>query len=166
MAHLLTEINRVKSFNEREAQGLTYAHDDIWFLSSRNCISKWRVTGSNLYEPDRVESMKSDVTRSDLHDLVRYNMFDPGYDHIGDIDYHKGLIFAPVEYQNYRRPALLMAFSDDLQLIGYALLPGGYTTCPFCAINPKTGLLYLLNNRHRGLLDAFDVSHCYEVSSQ
>ena len=60
-----------------------------------------------------------------------------GYDHLGDLDYHDGRLYVPLEGA---APAIGV-FDSDLNYITHALLPNALDS-PWCAINPVDGHLY------------------------
>ena len=60
-----------------------------------------------------------------------------GYDHFGDLDYHDGRLYVPLEGA---APAIGV-FDSDLNYITHALLPNALDA-PWCAINPADGHLY------------------------
>lgn len=68
-------------------------------------------------------------------------------DHIGDIDYHDGLVVAPLEDggNDYKNPLIALYSADDLSYTGryvrlpLAPLPGGV---PWVAVDASAGLVY------------------------
>jgi hypothetical protein len=60
-----------------------------------------------------------------------------GYDHLGDLDYHDGRLYVPVEGL---APAIAV-FDTDLNYLSHALLPEA-ADAPWCAISPLDGHLY------------------------
>jgi len=60
-----------------------------------------------------------------------------GYDHLGDLDYHDGRLYVPLEGA---APAIGV-FDSDLNYITHALLPNALDA-PWCAINSVDGHLY------------------------
>lgn len=64
-----------------------------------------------------------------------------GYDHIGDLDYFNGLIYATLEDINYVRPRIVLFKDDDLSVEGYSDLVG-QSHLPWCVMNPANKLVY------------------------
>ena len=73
-----------------------------------------------------------------------------GYNHFGDLDYHQGLLFIPVEGVGGpgKNPALAIFKASNLELINLISLTKWMDDAPWCAINPANGLLYLSNYNH------------------
>eukprot|EP01006_Ploeotia_vitrea_P016304 TRINITY_DN468_c0_g1_i1.p1 TRINITY_DN468_c0_g1~~TRINITY_DN468_c0_g1_i1.p1 ORF type:complete len:270 (-),score=15.01 TRINITY_DN468_c0_g1_i1:114-923(-) len=63
-----------------------------------------------------------------------------GYDHIGDIDYHNGNLFAPIENKNFKEPLLAVYGAASLELVTFA--PTNQSHMPWVAGDWNTGLLY------------------------
>ena len=60
-----------------------------------------------------------------------------GYNHLGDLDYHDGRLYVPVEGS---APAIAV-FDTDLAYVTHALVPDA-VDAPWCAISPLDGHLY------------------------
>lgn len=163
-------------FTEDNCQGLTYVKQDIWFLSSKKKIVKVRLPGMN----SKLDFLKDELNLSDLNEITTlkpYKFDDNHYNHFGDIDHFNGLIFVPVEhedFQNKTKEPILLALSTNLELVGYSFLYGmktledqfgyerDYYGAACCAINPWNKLLYTpvgLSN----MLYAYDVTGFFEA---
>jgi hypothetical protein len=49
--------NKIIDFEEDDAQGITYAFGNTWFLSSQNKIFKYLIVGDDLQHPQRKEKL-------------------------------------------------------------------------------------------------------------
>jgi len=84
---------KILSFSENNAQGIAFAYNDIWFLSSCNKIFKYSISGSDPYIP----LSKQYIDSISLSKMIQKTGLNPGcYDHIGDIDFYEGMLFVPV----------------------------------------------------------------------
>jgi hypothetical protein len=65
-------------------------------------------------------------------------------DHIGDVDFYGGYLFAPLEFRSGMSTSPKVVFYDaDLSYLGYTLITEGATPeIPWLAVNPIDGLLY------------------------
>ncbi len=98
-----------------------------WFLTQVDRI--WRVP---------IDADPAVVGRDDPHaDHVPIPV--PGIDHLGDCDVHAERLYVAMEGT---APAQIGWFDLDLSFVAAARLPGGVTSCPWCALNPIDGLLY------------------------
>lgn len=64
-----------------------------------------------------------------------------GYDHIGDLDFFDGLIYASFEDVNYAKPRVVLFKEEDLSVFSYSDLVD-QSHLPWCVINPRDKLLY------------------------
>lgn len=151
------EKRKVVDFAENDAQGLAYAYGDIWLLSSAERIFRYSIQGSDLYRPS-VRRLKPTRELSDL--VAELPVQEGSYDHIGDIDFFNGLVFAPLRRSNERPPHLLLALSGNLEIVGYSALPLD-TGESWCAVNPWNGLLYMPNCNDDRSLNLYDISEFY-----
>ncbi|MBE9569243.1 MAG: hypothetical protein IMF11_01335 [Proteobacteria bacterium] len=149
---------KVCDFAENDAQGLTYAYGNIWFLSSTENIFKYSIEGTDLYNPDKVCRLK----KKSLSDLNRETDLDKQFCHCSDIDYFDGLTFVIVRYGGDDPPYLLLALSENLEVVGYSWL-SPETGDSWCAISPWNGLLYTPSDQNAHLLIPYDVSEFYKV---
>jgi hypothetical protein len=67
-----------------------------------------------------------------------------GYDHFGDPDHYKGFIYVPFEMNSRKKvPRVLVFEAKTLKFKGHEkLVDQGEKDAPWCAINPRNGLLY------------------------
>jgi len=79
---------------ERWANGVRgITHDEEhWYISQSDRILKMRITGIPTYP---TSNLRTGVIPAPLQRL--------GYNHIGDIAYHQGLIYAPLEGTDPKR---------------------------------------------------------------
>ncbi|MCH7520669.1 MAG: T9SS type A sorting domain-containing protein [Candidatus Marinimicrobia bacterium] len=68
-------------------------------------------------------------------------LLDQGYDHIGDIAYFEGKLYAPIEDRTYVKPIIAIFDTASLNFTGvYALVPQSHI--PWVAVDPRTGYFY------------------------
>lgn len=104
------------------------AHDaDHWYLTSTRRI--WKIP---LSEP---------LARSRASGVVP---FEGRYTHLGDPDFHEGVLFVPLEGDRLGGPPAIGALRPDLSPIGVQPLHG-VEHAPWCAVHPQTGRLYTSN---------------------
>jgi hypothetical protein len=161
---------KVHHFDETNAQGITYAHGDVWFLSSEKALFEYKGRYGNIMHVGKRSGKEltfADLNRYFSRTTIRFDS--NHYNHIGDIDYYKGLLFLPIEYKDKRQKSLIIALSTNFELVAYALLPGqrgNYDySAPWCAVNPHNGLLYTAGNGKVTYLNAWDVSEFCSVFS-
>lgn len=182
---------KVHHFDEPNAQGITYAHGDVWFLSSEKALFEYKGRYGNIMHVGKRSG--KELTFADLNRYfsgTRIKFDSNHYNHIGDIDYYKGLLFLPIEYKDKRLMPLIIALSTSFELVAYALLPGQRAkvgregaipvpgvapvrysesfydkSAPWCAVNPHNGLLYTAASGKVTYLNAWDVSEFYSVFS-
>jgi hypothetical protein len=101
------------------------AHDqEYWYLTSTQ-----RIWKSPLHEP---------LARSRVSGVVP---FEGRYSHLGDPDFHDGVLFVPLEGDRLGGPPAIGALRPDLSPIGIQELHGA-GHAPWCAVHPQTGRLY------------------------
>lgn len=163
------QYKKIHEFSENDAQGLTYGYNNIWFLSSQYKIFKYSIQGNDLFTPTKLRRLK----KVRLSDLIGATNLKQEYDHIGDIDYFGGLIFAPIRHYELvtvgpfrdsksKPPHILLALSKNLEVVGYCFL-SMETGDSWCAINPWNRLLYMPNTSDTTSLLTYDVSVFYKV---
>lgn len=150
--------NCVHSFTEENAQGLVYAHDEVWFLSSQDNIFKYAIEGLDPYNPTDVRRLLK-VNRDEL--VKAAGLDKNNYRHIGDLSYLNSVLIAPLKHKDNLH-VLLLALNEDLCLIGYAFLPKGISDA-WCAFNPWNRLLYMSNEGKSEYLSAFDTSEFFQL---
>jgi hypothetical protein len=149
----------VLSFSENKAQGVVFAHDDVWFLSSKDTVFRFSVEGSDLYQPTGVHR----VSRKSRNELVQEAGLDgDDYVHIGGLGYLDGLVFVPIENKDHNAPWLLLGITEELRLVGYSFLPRE-TRDAFVAINPWNRLLYVSSRSETNHLYAYDASEFLQL---
>ncbi len=147
---------RIHSFDSYDPQGLVYAYNNLWFLSDETNIYKYEVEGSDLYNPTIVKRLK----RISLSELIKQTDLDSGdYNHIGDLGYFNGLLFAPIRHVK-ELYVLLIALNDNLKVVGYKWLPA-WVSNAWCTINPWNKLLYMSSARKDSHLYVFDTFHFF-----
>jgi len=167
---------KVFVFSAENAQGVTFAYNNIWFLSNENKIFKYSITGNDLYdnpEVNRLDTRKLDEliesTNIDNPWIETMGFKTCIYNHIGDIVYwdgknpEQGLLFLPVKNAIKGEQHLLLTLcSKTLHVVGYSVLPHG-TGESCCAINPWNNLLYLPIVDEPYYFNAFDISEYYRI---
>ena len=152
------QYKRIFDFTEENAQGVTYSYEDNWMLSSEGNIFKYKIEGANLYVPTNVTRLKA----ASLQNLLKLTAMDETeFNHIGDIDYYNGLVFAPIKCTSGDAHVVL-ALSGDLELVGYSRLAMS-TGDSWCTVNPWTRQLWMPNRQSTHYLDVYDVSDFYTL---
>lgn len=118
------------------------AHDDHhWYLTSTHRI--WKVP---LDEP---------LARAKPVGVVPFAGM---YTHLGDPDFHEGVLYVPLEGERLGGPPAIGALRPDLTPIGIQPLYGA-SHAPWCAVHPETGRLYTSDfNAHRIQVFRIEVS--------
>lgn len=154
----------VLDFTVENAQGLVYGYGNVWFLASEECIFKYSIDGSEkdgLYKPARFARLKS-VT---LQDLLKTTPLVPSdYNHIGDIDYCDGVIFAPIKRES-GPPHVLLGLSKTLEVVGFSHL-AKHTGEAYCTVNPWTRELWVERLGDAQSVDVYDVSDYFSPQRQ
>lgn len=110
------------------------SHDDShWFFAETTRI--WRLPLSYDLESDEDSPPFPNVGIPD-------GLEDSGYNHIGDIDHHDGLLYAPLEHKDKERPSILLVFDADLRFVGRTTFSAQATEGPWCAVGKLDGYLY------------------------
>jgi hypothetical protein len=114
-----------------KVQGIT--HDaNYWYITQVGRL--WQIPLSSDL------NAKSPANSKDVG--IPADLASQGYDHFGDLDYHAGLLYIPVEGKgNTLVPALAVFRADDLSYLGSAKLSVQHGA-GWVAFNPKDGLLY------------------------
>ena len=84
-----------------------------------------------------------------------------GYDHIGDISWHNGLIYAPVEDLQEEQPLVLLYDAETLEYTGtYFELDNTYLPdgIPWCTVDADNGYLYASPFKNVTCIVAFNLS--------
>ena len=107
-------------------QGVAYAHG-CWFITQADRM--WRFPAD------------LDVAHArETHPAVSgVGIPEPGIDHLGDCDVHRGVLYVAMEGGPVARVG---RFDLDLRFQGSAPLAAQGPSCPWCAVDPRTGLLY------------------------
>jgi hypothetical protein len=118
-------------------QGVT--HDDrYWFVTQRYRL--WKFPVAHDLDGD-VDGGEPGVSYVDLDELSL-----PRYNHFGDLDHYAGRLYVPLEDADdgETTPAVAVFDARDLSLITHGRLPAQQHDkhAPWCAINPRNGLLY------------------------
>lgn len=108
-------------------QGL--AHDrSHWYITSTSRV--WKVP---LDEPLARATSAPSVAP-----------FEGRYTHLGDADFHQGMLLVPLEGDRLGGPPAIGALRPDLTPIGVQVLHG-IAHASWCAVHPRTGRLYTSN---------------------
>lgn len=121
-----------------EFQGLAHDHQD-WYFFNKGAVMKFDRNYQKIAEQG-----------------IPLPLQQQGYDHIGDGDYHDGLLYAPLEHNNYIDPVILV-FDASLNVVR----SGKLTTtrqqhAPWCAVHPWNGLVYTSEGDSVSTLYAYD----------
>ena len=114
--------------DERFSQGV--ATDGVfWYFSSKGGLYKTDANFNMLIEKDG------------LQNPIPQSLRDQGYDHIGDIAYFEGKIYAPIEDISYDKPIIGIYDSDSLNFTGeFVQVPQSHM--PWIAVDTRTGYFY------------------------
>jgi hypothetical protein len=97
----------------------------------------WKISSSvSLNHGFSIEERDNNITSVEMPT----DLLDESYWHYGDLDYYNGYLFVPVEGVTPGKIALHRG--EDLHYIGSAKLEETEYHAPWCAINPRNGLLY------------------------
>jgi hypothetical protein len=106
-------------------QGIAHA-PGVWFVTQADGV--WRF-------PMDADLASLDATHPSV---VHHPIPEAGIDHFGDCDYHEGFLYVAVEGSG---TGSVSVFDRDLRYFGTVPLDQG-EDAPWCAINPRDGLLY------------------------
>jgi hypothetical protein len=111
-----------------ELQGVT--NDGVnWYFSQKDTLWKFPVS----------HNLNAKITSANPQKgILKVPLNLQGYDHFGDLDYYEGKLFVPVEGRPYAIIALYNA--SDLSFIGAGWINA--KNAPWCAVNPRDGLIY------------------------
>jgi hypothetical protein len=102
---------------------------------ARGC---WFIT-----QDDRMWRFPVDLDRAHAHEthpaVSGVGIPEPDIDHLGDCAVHRGVLYVAMEGGPVARVG---RFDLDLEFQWSAPLPAQGSSCPWCAIDPRTGLLY------------------------
>ncbi len=132
---------------------LTSVLDDLWFEKSKDQVdgrfSQGVATdGVYWYFSARQKLIKTTynfeflITKENpLQCPIPQFLLDQDYDHIGDIAYFEGNIYAPIEDVAYVKPIIGIYDADDLEFTGeFIQVPQSHF--PWIAVDPRTGYFY------------------------
>ena len=113
----------------RFSQGV--ATDGVyWYFSARQKLIKTTYNFEFLI-------VKENPLQCPIPQFLR----DQGYDHIGDIAYFEGNIYAPIEDVSYVKPIIGIYDADSLNFTGeFMQVPQSHF--PWIAVDPRTGYFY------------------------
>lgn len=149
----LGDFPHVRKSGWRERlQGVT--HDaDHWYFSQTNYLWKIPVTKSlqmfvnpiKWHGPIPVRQPVERVAKrlGVMAHKMPLVLEKEGYSHFGDLTYHRGRLFVPVE--GGARP-LIAIFDTELRYLGCFHLPKIQDSAPWCAYNPADNMLYSSNS--------------------
>jgi hypothetical protein len=141
-----------ESFEVEDPQGIAYLGGDRWVLSSQFTVRGCRIVAADPFRPTQVIHGSS----RHLDDVLDEAGLPAAYDHIGDLGYADGIVYAPIRHES-DPPHQLLGLSRDLRVVGRAELDPT-TGESGCAIHPWNGLLYLPSVAVPGRLDAYDIT--------
>jgi hypothetical protein len=138
-----------------EFQGIACAFElgyGIWFFSKK----------------DKIFKVKWDPSGSSIEFLKEFNLqglganFD-GFNHFCDLEYSNGIVFVPIENKDGSEPRIL-AFSAELDFMGWATLFGKDKNAGGCTINPWNKLLYVSDDDPISFFYNYDVTTIYNLA--
>ncbi len=135
---------------EKGIQGIANS-DNHWYISNVRTI--WKSKSENI---------KDEVIATHLDQNTK-NFGTNNYNHIGDIDFYDGSLYAAIDGKNGVK-ALLAVFDENLRYKTHAFFPRNkQSTAGWVAINPVNGLIYSASshpddNKYRN----FTTIHVYE----
>lgn len=130
--------DRENGWSER-LQGV--AHDDRhWYFTQVGRLWKFPLTH------DLAKFVKKDDLPPGVLTVPIPSRFQGDYDHFGDLDYHDGFLFIPLELKEKAQglPRITVFKASDLSYVGSFLLKR-QNRAGWCAIHPNTQLLYSSN---------------------
>lgn len=133
-------------------QGLT---NDGTYLYSSGSIASMYMTCLAKIDMNTGEILKKNMG------AVPFEFIQKGYDHIGDISYYNGYIYAPVEDLPEEYPMVMLFDAETLEYTGiyYELdptyLPDGI---PWCTVDAENGYLYTSPFHDADNIIAFNLS--------
>ena len=137
-------------------QGIT--HDGTyWYISQRHYI--WKIHKS-LPLAKVVNTRHPRVRKIGIPKHLRKKK----YNHFGDITFHDGLIYVPLEGKrpsNGKRPNILLTYdAKTLNLVGEYVLPHAQVLFSWVAVNPVDNLIYTseFNPMNKGGIFAYKIS--------
>lgn len=104
-------------------QGLA-TDGERWFFSHRY----------SLYST-KLEDFQSILYTNE--DAIPTELKREGYDHIGDIEVYKGMIYAPLEDKLYTKPIIALYSADTLEYLG-SIGPLSQKHMPWCTVDPNS----------------------------
>jgi hypothetical protein len=112
-------------------QGISYGNE-CWFITQADRV--WRI-------PMTLDLSGADVERTGV---LTASIPEDGIDHLGDCDFHDGVLYVAMEGTD---PPRLGIFDLDLAFLGSVAIArqaasDTSTANPWCAVNPRDGLLY------------------------
>lgn len=120
------------------------AHDaDHWYFSQEHQLWRFPVT-HDLDDDVDDKPFKRTGIPAELSRM--FGMLRVGYDHFGDLDFFDGRLHVPLEGM---QPPLLCLFTTNLAPQRFAPLTHQHSA-PWCAVNPRNGLLYSSNFHDAG----------------
>ena len=149
---------RVYEFSVDDAQGLTYATGDTWYLTSQWKLFQFWIEGQDIYRPTAIRQVKS----IHLHELINAAGLNKNdYDHIGDVDCFQDMLFVPIRRKGNTPPHLLFGLSKDLEVVSFADVVESSDS--WCTINPWNRALYMPDDKDSHCLNAYDVSSFLDI---
>jgi hypothetical protein len=126
----------------KELQGITHDNDS-WFLTQRDKL--WKFPRGHDFN---VKLSKPSPDKGILMATIPEHLRAKGYDHMGDIDYHDGKIYVPLEHKNHSKEHLLITFdAETMEFIGsYALSKNHMRCASWVAVDKDSGLIFMSNN--------------------
>jgi hypothetical protein len=107
-------------------QGVAYARG-CWFITQADRMWRFPV------------DLDLSGTRETHANVSGTGIPEPDIDHLGDCDVHRDVLYVAMEGGPLARVGL---FDLDLGFQGSAPLAAQGRSCPWCAVDPRTGLLY------------------------
>jgi len=95
-------------------------------------------------------------------------LIDQSYDHIGDVEYFKGKIYAPLEHRDRVNPGMCVFDTTDLSYTGeyYPMDQRDQNFAPWVAVDPQTGYFYVSEFSNVTWLNAYDSNNNFNFVEQ
>ena len=157
----ITKLKRPKTlakWGEEEFQGAAYMGRHRFVTFAGSDIKIRVIKAGNIFHPIEAEF--------NVADNWYRSRFGGDKLHVGDGDYKDGLIFTPLERADCHKPPFLLAFTESLQLVGYAVLWRNKSKhAPGCCVDPWKPVLYSWDEESDHLI-GYDISPFYGLKGR
>lgn len=142
------------TFEAKDPQGIAYDGRKNWYLTAEHEIFRYSKIGSfpmglSLPEIERKATLKDVLPQIDVKQVKKIINVPNSpvgsqtmeYWHCGNPAWKDGLLFVPVACRSAAFYPIVLALTEDLKTVGYAVPREGSDA--WCAVNPMDGFLYL-----------------------